>query len=112
MGAYFIYNLNMIQESKSEAGLEKKRAAKEANGQEERIGLGNPCKEYLRNMLESRKRITVCCLRGWKHLPGGRLPSVQMKCPKARAMREADLSRALLGWSEGLHSFTQLELHL
>lgn len=76
MGSYFIYNLNMTQESKSEAGLEKK-AAEEASGQEERIGLGNPCKEYLRNMLESLKRFTVCCLRGWKHLPGGRLP----QCP-------------------------------
>lgn len=65
------------------------------------MGWGNPCKEYLRNIVESLRKITVCCLRDWKQLAweSRLLQRPHMKCPKARDVRETDLTRALLGQS-------------
>lgn len=58
------------QEYKSEAGL-KKNEQKKLMDRRKGMGWGNPCKEYLRNILESLRKITVCCLRDWKQPAGG-----------------------------------------
>lgn len=71
------------------------------------MGWGNPCKEYLRNIVESLRKITELPKRLETADLGDRLLQCpQMKCPKARDVREADLARALLSQSACATSYT------
>lgn len=52
-----------LGESKSEAGLEKEKRTGKPSGQQERTGLANLCKEYLRNILESLRESLFVLLK-------------------------------------------------